>query len=60
MFDHNCTVCEKRQLIFPSQVTTVANTDRGIELTFVCWCGAEQTLVTGKQAGAARKVTLAA
>ena len=60
MFDHNCTVCEKRQLIFPSQVTTVANTDRGIELTFVCWCGAEQQLVTGKKTGTARKVTLAA
>ena len=43
MFDHHCTACAKRQLIFPSQVTGMANTDRGIVVAFTCWCGAEQT-----------------
>ena len=27
MFDHHCTACERRQLIFPSQVTALANTE---------------------------------
>jgi hypothetical protein len=48
MFDHHCTACDKRQLIFPSQVTSLANTDHGIEVTFTCWCGADQTLLTGR------------
>ncbi len=30
MFDHQCTECGKRQLIFPSQVTSLANTAEGI------------------------------
>lgn len=60
MFDHFCTACAKRQLIFPSQVTGMANTDRGIELAFTCWCGAEQTVLTGRRATSADKVTLAA
>ena len=30
MFDHHCTACDQRQLIFPSQVTSVVNTDHGI------------------------------
>jgi hypothetical protein len=48
MFDHHCTVCDKRQLIFPSQVISLANTDRGIVVVFECWCGSEQTMVTGR------------
>ena len=60
MFDHTCTACEKRQLIFPSQVTDMANTDHGIALSFTCWCGAAQTVITGKRAVSASKVTLAA
>ena len=59
MFDHHCTACERRQLIFPSQVTSLDNTDRGIVVTFTCWCGADQVLVTGKTARAGR-VALAA
>jgi hypothetical protein len=51
MFDHHCSVCDKRQLIFPSQVTSLVNTDHGIVVTFDCWCGAEQTMVTGLAAG---------
>ena len=60
MFDHVCTECEKRQLIFSSQVTGMANTDHGIVLSFTCWCGAEQTMTTGKGAVSPAKVTLAA
>ncbi len=60
MFDHTCTACEKRQLIFPSQVTGMANTDRGIVVSFTCWCGAEQVIVTGKKDVSTSKVTLAA
>jgi hypothetical protein len=48
MFDHTCTECERRTLIFPSQVTSIANSDEGITVTFECWCGAEQTQLTGR------------
>jgi hypothetical protein len=48
MFDHLCTSCDKRQLIFPSQVTSMVNTDHGIIVAFTCWCGSEQTLLTGR------------
>jgi hypothetical protein len=51
MFDHLCTACGKRQLIFPSQVTSLVNTDHGIIVAFECWCGAEQTMLTGNAAG---------
>ena len=60
MFDHKCTACEKRQLIFPSQVTAMTNTDHGIVVAFTCWCGADQSIVTGKGATRTRKVALAA
>ena len=50
MFDHTCTECERRQLIFPSQVTSLVNTDHGIIVAFTCWCGADQTLLTGRSA----------
>jgi hypothetical protein len=60
MFDHQCTACDKRQLIFPSQVTAMVNTDAGIVVTLTCWCGADQTLVTGKKAVSTSKVALAA
>jgi hypothetical protein len=60
MFDHHCTACDKRQLIFPSQVTAMSNTDRGIVVAFVCWCGAEQSMVTGRAATRVSKQTLAA
>ena len=60
MFDNNCQVCAKRVLIFPSQVTSLTNADDGIVVTFTCWCGTEQTLVTGKAARADRDNTVAA
>ncbi len=49
MFDNECTTCGKRQLIFPSQVTSVTNTDDGIVVGYTCWCGAEETWATGRQ-----------
>ena len=48
MFDHTCTECERRLVIFPSQVTSLANTDPAIIVAFTCWCGAEQTMATGR------------
>ena len=50
MFDHHCTACDRRQLIFPSQVTRLDNTDQGIVVDFLCWCGSGQTLTTGRGA----------
>jgi len=47
MFDHHCSACDRNQLIFPSQVTGMANTDQGILVSYVCWCGSEQTWLTG-------------
>jgi len=60
MFDNHCSACDKRQLIFPSQVTSMSNTDHGIVLTYTCWCGADQTMTTGKAARHTDKVVLAA
>ena len=50
MFTHTCSACHRRELIFPSQVTGMENTDHGIVVTFTCWCDAEQTMVTGLKA----------
>lgn len=55
MFFNHCTACDKRQLIFPSQVVSLTNTDEGIVVAYTCWCGADQTLTTGlaaRRAGA--------
>ena len=60
MFDHKCTQCGKRQLIFPGQVTSLVNTEQGIVVTHTCWCGAEQTWVTGKAAGSRTLTPVAA
>ncbi len=54
MFANNCQVCAKRVLIFPSQVTSLANTDEGIKVGFTCWCGTAYTRVTGNAASGAR------
>lgn len=60
MFDHYCSTCDKRQLIFPSQVTSMTNTEHGIVVGFSCWCGADQTLTTGRGAASRSRVSLAA
>ena len=59
MFDHHCTACDRHQLIFPSQVTRLDNTDHGIVVDFVCWCGSDQTMTSGRGAPG-RRVTQAA
>jgi hypothetical protein len=48
MFAHFCTVCRQRRLVFSTQVTTIVNDERGVHVHFTCWCGAEQTLDTGR------------
>jgi len=49
MFDHECTSCGKRRLVFPSQVTSVTNSHAGIVVAYSCWCGSDQTWVTGRR-----------
>ena len=50
MFVHTCTACAQRLLIFPGQITDLTNTDHGIVVSFTCWCGETQTMVTGRRA----------
>jgi hypothetical protein len=49
VFARLCTACSRRQLIFPSQITGVVNTDHGIEVHYRCWCGAPQEFLTGNR-----------
>lgn len=60
MLLHTCDSCAKRQLIFPSQITGLVNTADGIVVSFTCWCGADQTLLTGKAAAGRAPVPAAA
>ena len=60
MFDHKCTACGKRQLIFPTQVASMTNTTDGIVVAFTCWCGADQSWVTGRRAAGGVRVPTAA
>jgi hypothetical protein len=59
VFDHVCSSCQRRQLIFPSQVTAVDNTSVGIVVSYTCWCGAPGRWLTGRAAAeaAARRTT---
>jgi hypothetical protein len=59
MFDRHCSACDRTQLIFPSQISGVTNTDHGILVSYTCWCGAEQTWLTGSR-GRADQPTLVA
>jgi len=43
VFTHHCTACERRQLMFISQVGAVTPVAGGLEVGFTCWCGAEQS-----------------
>ena len=51
MFAHHCSSCDETYLIFDSQLTSLENTANGIELRVTCWCGVEQTQVSGRLAG---------
>jgi hypothetical protein len=59
MFDHFCTACRQRRLVFPSQVTSIGNDGRGVHVRFTCWCGAGQTLDTGRAANRPRPTVAA-
>lgn len=48
MFDVNCPACSRRRLIFPGQILSMVNDERGICVTYRCWCGAVCTWLTGK------------
>jgi hypothetical protein len=60
MFTHTCTACARRQLVFPSQITSMTNTEAGILVVFDCWCGAEQAWLTGRAADTTRRTPVAA
>lgn len=57
MFDHHCPTCAARVLVFPSQITAMTHTERGIELAFTCWCGSEQTQLMNPARGTAGEGT---
>lgn len=50
MFDFKCTECDRRQVLFPSQVQQVINDDQGIALIVRCWCGELGAIRTGAKA----------
>ncbi len=60
MFDRHCSACDQTQLIFPSQISAVTNTDHGILVSYTCWCGAEQTWLTGSRGHADASALVAA
>ncbi|GAA1914239.1 hypothetical protein GCM10009737_14450 [Nocardioides lentus] len=43
MFTHHCSACSRRQLMFFSQVARSTEVADGIEVSFTCWCGEDQT-----------------
>ncbi|MEE3127499.1 MAG: hypothetical protein VX494_09835 [Actinomycetota bacterium] len=45
MFTHDCSACDRTQLIFPSMITGATRVDGGTQVTFECWCGAPQSSV---------------
>jgi hypothetical protein len=45
MFAHHCTACDRRMLIFPSQILSVREHEDGLAYQLECWCGAEQTMI---------------
>ncbi|MFT4084019.1 MAG: hypothetical protein QM638_15695 [Nocardioides sp.] len=49
VFAHHCTSCDRTELIDPSMILSLANTERGIEVRFECWCGAEQSMLSGRR-----------
>jgi hypothetical protein len=47
MFDIHCPACDRRQLVFPSQITALVNDEQGIVVMYTCWCGAAGAWRTG-------------
>jgi hypothetical protein len=50
MFAVDCRTCGGVSLVFPSQITSVKNTDEGIHVYFTCACGARGLWITGRGA----------
>lgn len=50
MFDFMCPTCRSRQLIFPSQIRAIHNDERGIQVSFTCWCGQLARVTSGRGA----------
>ncbi len=46
MFIRRCSTCERRQLVFPSQLAGIATTAHGVEVSYRCWCGDVQSFET--------------
>ena len=46
MFTHTCTSCTRRQLIFPTQITSVTGVENDMTVAFTCWCGSTQSVHT--------------
>ena len=49
MFQHHCTACGDRGLVFPSQITALDNTAAGIVVSYTCWCGSAQQVLSGRR-----------
>ena len=47
MFDFDCPICQKRQLISPGRIIHLINDDEGIAILFTCWCGTPSAIRTG-------------
>jgi hypothetical protein len=60
MFTHDCSACDRRQLIFPSMIEGVTRTEGGTQVAFTCWCGAEQTALRGSSSTSADRKLVAA
>lgn len=60
MFTHTCSACERRQLIFPSQITAVTSVEAGVAYHFTCWCGQAQTALEVTEIPDRRQVLRAA
>ena len=52
MFDFNCAECNRRQVLFPSQVKQIINDEDGMTLIVRCWCGELGAIRTGAKAEA--------
>ncbi|CAN5449063.1 hypothetical protein BH09ACT12_BH09ACT12_07590 [soil metagenome] len=59
MFIHTCSACERRQLIFNTQITEVSSVDAGVAYHFTCWCGQAQTAVRSTTQVTERSQTVA-
>ena len=50
MFDFSCVSCQRRQVLFPSQIQQIINDEHGIVMIVRCWCGELGAIRTGAKA----------